>query len=104
MMFLRRSGIEVSPLAKRLLHASFVLSFLLAFLALHSDVSRRACTRPREAQLYTDPVLLQIGIPGPIAGGLIFACGAAYLISVVGAVVNLASACDRLASSFPWAH
>jgi len=88
LMFLRRSGIEVSPLAKRLLHASFVLSFMLAFLALHAEFSTGLHAPPRSA-LYTDPVLLRLGIPGAIAGSLIFACGAAYLFSVVGAVAIL---------------
>ena len=88
LMFLRRSGIEVSPLAKRLLHASFVLSFLLAFLALHAELSTGLHAPPRSA-LYTDPVLLRLGIPDAIAGSLIFACGAAYLFSVVGAIAIL---------------
>jgi hypothetical protein len=88
LMFLRRSGIEVSPLAKRLLHASFVLSFLLAFLALHAELATGLHAPPRSA-LYTDPVLLRLGIPGAIAGSLILACGAAYLFSVVGALAIL---------------
>jgi hypothetical protein len=88
LMFLRRSGVEVSPLAKRLLYASFVLSFLLAFLALHIEGSTGANAPPRSA-LYTDPVLLRLGIPDAIAGALILACGAAYLFCVVGAVAIL---------------
>jgi hypothetical protein len=87
-MFLRRSGVEVSPLAKRLLYASFILSFLLAFLALHIEGSTGANAPPRSA-LYTDPVLLRLGIPDAIAGALILACGAAYLFCVVGAVAIL---------------
>jgi hypothetical protein len=85
LMFLRRSGIEVSPLAKRLLHASFVLSFLLALLVLHTDVSTGLHAPPRGV-LYTDPVLLRLGIPSAIANSLILLCGVSYLFSVVGAV------------------
>jgi Flp pilus assembly protein TadD len=88
LMFLRRSGVEVSPLAKRLLYASFILSFLLALLALHIKGSTGANAPPRSA-LYTDPVLLRLGIPDAIAGPLILACGAAYLFCVVGAVAIL---------------
>lgn len=36
-IFLRRRGVEVAPLARRLLHASFVASFLLTFLVLHGS-------------------------------------------------------------------
>jgi hypothetical protein len=88
LMFLRRSGIEVPPLAKRLLYASYVLSFALAFLVLHSAASTGLHAPPRSA-LYSDPVLLRLGIPGSIAGGLIFACGSAYLFSAAGAVAIL---------------
>jgi len=88
LMFLRRSGIEVPPLAKRLLYTSFVLSFVLSFLALHADLSTGLHAPPRST-LYTDPVLLRLGIPGSIAIGLIFACGTAYLFSVVGAIAIL---------------
>ncbi len=88
LMFLRRSGVEVPPLAKRLLHASFVLSFLLALLALHIEGSTGLHAPPRSA-LYTDLALLRLGIPRVIAGSLILACGAGYLFSVIGALTIL---------------
>jgi hypothetical protein len=88
LMFLRRSGVEISPLAKRLLYASFLLSFVLAFLALHIEGSTGASAPPRSA-LYTAPVLLRLGIPDAIAGALFLASGAAYLFCVVGAVAIL---------------
>ncbi len=53
LMFLRRRGVEVRPGTKRLLHTSFVLSFLVTFLALH--------VQPVE---------------GASGGGLLFAYGA----------------------------
>ena len=89
LMFLRRSGVEISPLAKRLLYASFVLSFVLAFLALHIEGATGVNAPPRSA-LYSDAALLRLGIPDAIAGGLILACLAAYLICVFGAVAALA--------------
>ena len=88
LMFLRRSGVEISPLAKRLLHASFVLSFVLAFLVLHADLATGLHAPPRGV-LYTDPVMLRLGIPRAIAGSLILLCGVSYLFSVVGAVAIL---------------
>ncbi|MGH0030433.1 MAG: tetratricopeptide repeat protein [Myxococcota bacterium] len=36
-MFLRRGGVDLDPGTKRLLYASFLLSYALAFLTLHSD-------------------------------------------------------------------
>jgi MFS family permease len=87
-MFLRRAGIEVPALAKRLLHTSFVLSFLLAFLALHAQISTGLQAPPR-GELYTDPVVVRLGIPAEIGGGLILAFAAGYLLSVVGALTIL---------------
>lgn len=88
LMFLRRGGVEVAPLAKRLLHASFVLSFLLALLALHVEGSS-ALSAPQRGASYSHPELLRIGIPGATAGGLILVCGAAYLASLIGALAML---------------
>ena len=39
MMFLRRANVDVSPRAKKLFHASFVLSFGLIFLVMHGTVT-----------------------------------------------------------------
>lgn len=88
LMFLRRAGVEIPVLAKRLLHASFVLSFLLAFLALHTEGATGLNAPPRDA-LYTDPVLLRLGIPVEVAGNLILVCGTAYLLSLIGAFAIL---------------
>lgn len=88
LMFLRRGGVEVPPLAKRLLHASFVLSFLLALLALHVEGSS-ALSAPQRGASYSHPELLRIGIPGATAATLILFCGAAYLLSLIGALVML---------------
>ena len=88
LMFLRRSGIEVSPRAKNLLYASFVLSSLLAILVLHAEAATGLHWPPR-GTVYTDPVLLRLGIPRAIANSLILLCGACYLFSVVGALAIL---------------
>jgi len=85
LMFLRRSGVEIPPLAKRLLHASFVLSFLLSFLVLHAENSMGTLA-PSRGILYTDPILLRLGIPSAIANSLILICGVFYLSSVIGSI------------------
>jgi len=88
LMFLRRSGVEIPPLAKRLLYASFVLSFLLAFLALHVEGSTGLSAPPR-SESYTDPALLRIGIPGALASSGIVIFGAVYVFSAIGAIAIL---------------
>jgi len=65
-----------------------VLSFLLALLALHVHLATGASAPPR-GEVYSEPVLLRLGIPRAIAGGLIGVCGTAYLVSVIGAVALL---------------
>ena len=53
LMFLRRRGVEVDPVTKRLFYLSFVLSAALAMLAIHglavegAEHSCSACRRPR---------------------------------------------------------
>jgi len=88
MMFLRRSGVEVPRLAQRFLHASFFLSFVLAFLALHVEGST-SLQAPSRTELYSDPTLLRLGIPIAIAGGLFVLSGAAYLVCVAGSLLLL---------------
>jgi hypothetical protein len=88
LLFLRRSEVEISPLAKRLLYASFVLSSLLALLVLHAEASA-GLTWPPRGTVYTDPVLVRLGIPSAIANSLILVCGVSYLFSVVGVIAIL---------------
>ncbi len=88
LMFLRRSGIPVSLRTQRLLYASFALSFALTFLALHVEGSSsyQAPTRGGPAE---EIALLRLGIPGPLAGMGMLACGVAYLASLLGVAVSL---------------
>jgi len=88
LLFLRRSGVEIPKLAQRLLHASFFLSFVLAFLALHVEGST-SLQAPSRTELYSDPTLLRLGIPRAIAGGLFMLSGAAYLLCVAGSLMLL---------------
>ncbi len=64
LMFLRRRGVEVRPGTKRLLHTSFVLSFLVTFLALHVQPVESA---PGDGLLFaygaSEVALRSLGLP-----------------------------------------
>jgi Tfp pilus assembly protein PilF len=88
LMFLRRSGVEITPWAKRLLYASFIFSSALALLALHiagSDSIRA----PARNEGYADLALVSLGIPGPIATVLMLVCVGAYVVALIGSAVLL---------------
>jgi hypothetical protein len=76
-MFLRRRGVELEPATRRLLHASFALSFALAFLALHSAAPGSSyAPSPIAAGSVR---LLPLGIPLGLADAALVACGLGYL-------------------------
>ena len=85
MMFLRRSGISVSPRAKQLLYASFVLSFVLALIAFHVEGSSAAFANTEDAKRGGEG-LLRVGIPRSVASPLLFLVGIAYVGSFVAAL------------------
>ena len=91
-MFLRRSGVPLAPGSKRLLHASFVLAYLLTFLVFHSamgviDYNTSLSDNPRISFL---PLGIPVSVHGLISrggGGLpgtLVAC-AALLLREAGA-------------------
>lgn len=87
LLFLRRRGVEVSPLAKRLLHLSFWLSFGLVFLALHG-VDPEVSYAPNS--LVGSRYRLQpLGIPVAVREWGMLALGAAYLAATVGSFALL---------------
>ncbi len=83
LMFLGRRGIATPPTLKRLIRASFVLSFLLVIVQLNGENPsasyapglQSASSGPNQP-LYTQ---LSLGIPAPIQSVLFFALAAAYL-------------------------
>jgi hypothetical protein len=86
LMFLRRRGVEVDPRFKRWFYLSFVFSFLLAILSIHSAAS--ALTFAQGSSNYRVYQILRAGIPidvllwvAPVVGGL-------YLLSL-GAAARL---------------
>ncbi|MEE3332499.1 MAG: hypothetical protein VX246_16655, partial [Myxococcota bacterium] len=76
MMFARRRGLEVTPRAKRLLYASFVLSFLLTALVMHGIIA--ANFTPFD---YTggEVLFLPLGLPNAFTGIAIPAVAVLYL-------------------------
>ena len=87
-MFLRRRGVEVTPLAKRALHASFVLSFALTFLALHGQAP--AATYAPQGLSGMVYQLRPIGIPMSVVGVAMNVTAVLYALSLAVAGVQLA--------------
>ncbi len=88
-MFLRRRGVAFSPMAKRLLYASFLLSYALTFLALHGGEQggEYAPVVPYKGGAFH---LLRLGIPAPFGDDLFAAVGVAYLATLLGSAWLLA--------------
>lgn len=87
MMFLRRREIDVPPYARRWLHASFVLSFLLLFFVMHGreDPGAPLASRYANANVH----LAYLGIPESITQVAVPLLALAYLVSVAGTAVSL---------------
>jgi len=82
--FLRRRGVPLPPLAKRFIHVSFVSSFLLTLLALHSVQP----SNPYAPVAYKGTVyeLLSLGIPADLHVVLFSLCSLVYLGALAGGV------------------
>jgi hypothetical protein len=87
-MFLRRRGVDVDSRAKRLLHASFLLSFGLWIVAMHGQ--RYAVTVPTmpgaDAPMYR---FLPLGIPDGVVEVAIPLLALAYALCLSAAVARL---------------
>ena len=84
-MFLRRRGVEISPLAKRLLHASFVFSFLSVFLVMHAEgTGGRGDPLAFSMQGLDSFQFISIGLPGALRNFLMPAVALGYAVSVAG--------------------
>lgn len=87
MMFLRRREIAVPQHARRWLHASFVLSFLLLFFVMHGREDPGA---PLASQYANAGVhLAYLGIPESITGIAVPLLAVAYGVSLSGTAVSL---------------
>lgn len=87
MMFLGRQGVRSDPVTKRLIHASFRLSFLLTLLAIHA-VGSSADYAPLayEGTVYH---FVSLDFPGGIGPWLLAGVGGAYLVCLAAAGVRL---------------
>ena len=80
LMFLRRRGVAVTPAVKRLIYASFLLSYALIVLTLHgADPSASYAPGSYTGTAYR---FLSLGIPGGVADALFAGCGVAYLATL----------------------
>jgi tetratricopeptide (TPR) repeat protein len=87
LLFLRRRGVRVTPLAKRLIHSSFVLSFLLTAAAIHgAHVGSSYAPVSYESTQYQ---LIPLRIPAALDEVLFYGLGAAYLASLGAAALLL---------------
>jgi len=93
MMFLRRRGVEVTPLARRLYWLSFVLSFAAAFVALHGGAAPNASYAPddfADTAFRFIPLGGLLGAPAGFQAAAMIVVGAAWLAATVGAFALLA--------------
>jgi len=78
LMSLRRRGVPIGALAKRLLYTSFLLSFVLAFVAIHTLDSRLVFSQGvMDDSVYQ---VIRLGIPVSVSIGLALVIGTAYVI------------------------
>ncbi len=86
-MFLRRRGLDVTPLAKRLLHASFVFSFLSFFLNVHFEGGVSQDDPLDITSLASSGFqFITLGLPGKIRTVLMPMVGLSYFAAVLGAI------------------
>ncbi len=86
-MFLRRRGVALDVLTKRLLYSSFLLSYAATFLAIHTQAPGADYTPPLYiADSYR---VLSLGIPNIFGGPLFFGALGAYCVTLLLAVARL---------------
>jgi tetratricopeptide (TPR) repeat protein len=87
LMFLGRRGVAVAPTEKRLVYATFVLSYLLIVVSIHSG-SGGAGYAP-QAQEGWVVRFMSLGIPDGISNLALGGLAAAYVAALIGAAVLL---------------
>jgi hypothetical protein len=87
-MFLRRRGVETSPSARRALHGSFVLSFVLTFLVIHDTVAAGSTYASKGAAPYGYE-FIPLGLPASVSSFLTMAALLGYIACVVSAAMQL---------------
>jgi len=89
-MFLRRRGVEITPVTKRLLHASFVFSFLSVLITMHFEGG----VGPKDPLGYRSLDIdkfqfISMGLPGSLRALLMPVVGLGYVASVIAALTLL---------------
>ncbi len=85
-VFLRRSGIAIDPFTKRLIHGSFISSYLITLVALHGEVLSEYYAPLEIAGAYG---FLSLGIPRRFVWTIIALLGIAYVFCTTEAVSRL---------------
>jgi hypothetical protein len=88
-MFLRRRGVEFSDGTKRLLYASFVLSFAIVTLVFHTAEGRAVAYNLKAGE--ESVVFLPVGIPAALTDLLLPVLGLAWLVVTVLVVARFRS-------------
>ena len=89
LLMLGRAGVRVSPRAKRLLYASFLLSFLLVLFTTHAATPDASYTPTPISFSESAYRYMPVGIPYSVLGPLLLVTAAAYLGCLVGAITLL---------------
>jgi hypothetical protein len=87
LLFLRRRSVPITPLAKRLLYASFLLSWILVVLAIHAE--RPSVSYAPVSLTSSAYTFLPVGIPIDVATPLLGVAALAYAFATAGAVFEL---------------
>ncbi len=88
LMFLRRRGVQVDVSTKRLLYASFVLSFLITLVALHGGSGTlHVAPVPDDVSVHYD--FLVVGIPHGLSRIALLIFGSAYVLVLAAVAVSL---------------
>lgn len=86
-MFLRRRGVPLDDLTKRFVYASFVLSYAVTFLAIHSQAPGADYTPPLYiADSYR---VISLGIPSWAGDPLFFGALVGYVVTLLVAIARL---------------
>ena len=88
LMFLQRRGVAVDAVTKRLVYASFVLSAVIAILAIHAGYEDFVFS-PNTLAAADVPKLFAVKLPSALAGPLKAAVGIAYLGCLGAAAARL---------------
>ncbi len=94
LLFMRRRDVTITPLAKRLFYASFLLSFLLTLLVVHGDSLSGAVYAPNAPSGQTRDFsnvyhFIPLGIPLGIQKTLLTVCLGGYLVTLAASAVLL---------------